>query len=142
MNWGKGITIGIAAFMLFILSFVYRATQYEAELVTDNYYEEEVNIDKDKVSRKNYKELNENVNIIQKEEGVCFHFPENVQNSEGTIEFYRADGKIFDRTFSIEADNNGDQCLPYEEFVKGRYDVSVRWNDKQKDYLFEDDIQF
>ena len=31
MNWGKGITIGITLFMLFIISFVIRAFQFDFE---------------------------------------------------------------------------------------------------------------
>ncbi len=41
-NWGTGIVIGIAAFMIFILQYVIRVqldARYDNELVTEQYYQ-------------------------------------------------------------------------------------------------------
>ncbi|MBD3637337.1 MAG: FixH family protein [Crocinitomicaceae bacterium] len=143
MNWGKGITIGIVLFVGFILSFVYRAFQQDFDLVRDDYYEHEAHFETEKINRSNYDHLEEKIEITQREKGVCFQFPSNISSTtKGTIEFYRPDGKIYDRTFDLELDQNNQQWLDYEHFVEGYYDVTITWNKDQRGYMFEDNIQF
>ncbi len=46
ISWPTGIIISIAAFVIFILSFVYKVTflpQYDHHLVSDDYYKDELN---------------------------------------------------------------------------------------------------
>jgi hypothetical protein len=44
-SWGHGVVIALAAFIIFILSmmFLFPNGQKNSEMVTDNYYEEELN---------------------------------------------------------------------------------------------------
>lgn len=143
MNWGKGIAIGIGLFMLFILSFVYKAFQYDADLVMDDYYEQESNFEKNLESKNNFKSLGKDIKIEKAENGICFHFPSNVNtNSNGSIYFYRPDSKKLDRTFDLAIDNQQTQCIPYDHFFEGYYDITVQWKEKDKGFIFEDHIQF
>ena len=143
MNWGKGITIGIALFMLFILSFVYKAFQYDPELVVDDYYEQESNFEKNQESKNNYKNLDSQIQIEKEENGICFYFPNELNsNLDGSIYFYRPDSKKLDRTFDLKIDMQHKQCIAYENFFEGYYDITVKWNAQNKDFIFEDNIQF
>ena len=63
LNWGTGIVIAFGLFMTFILFFVFKVqsnSKYDNELVTENYYQQELkfqsNIDKEENS-KNLKTL-------------------------------------------------------------------------------------
>jgi hypothetical protein len=62
MNWGKGITIFMVAFMAFIGSMVYYAFTKNADLVEEDYYENELNYDKNKESKSNYDVMEEESN--------------------------------------------------------------------------------
>lgn len=143
MNWGKGITIFMIAFMAFIGSMVYYAFTKNADLVDDNYYNNEINYDKNKESKSNYNILADKIILSQKEEGVVFQFPENVvQTIDGKITFYRPDQKKYDREFNLTLNENNQQVLDYTNFKEGYYDVSVEWTDGSKNYIFEDNISF
>ena len=143
MNWGKGITVGIVLFMLFILSFVFRAFKHDADLVVDDYYEQEANFEKNRESKNNYDQLGSSIEVIKEENGICFYFPDDVQTtSPGSIKFYRPDSKSMDRSFELEIDTEHRQCLAYDNFFEGYYEITVAWNSNSKDYIFKDDIQF
>lgn len=143
MNWGKGITIFMIAFMTFIGSMVYYAFTKNADLVEEEYYENEINYDKNKESKANYDVMEEKVMLTQKEEGVVLEFPEHVVLAdEGKITFYRPDQKKYDREFDLKLNENNQQILSYENFKEGYYDVTVEWSDGAKNYIFEDQISF
>ena len=52
MNYGKGITIFMIAFIAFIASMVYYAFTKNADLVRDDYYENELLYDQQKEEQK------------------------------------------------------------------------------------------
>ncbi|MBI3135719.1 MAG: FixH family protein [Bacteroidetes bacterium] len=143
MNWGKGITIFMIAFMAFIVSMVYYAFTMNADLVRDDYYENERKYDDEKESKFNYSTLNESVTLTQQEEGVVLQFPESVSlQSEGKIVFYRPDQKKYDREFDLKINEKHCQVLDYTNFKEGYYDVTIQWSDAGKSYICENNIQF
>lgn len=142
MNWGKGITIFMIAFIAFIGSMVYYAFTMNADLVEENYYEHEINYDQNKISKSNYEELEDKVAMNQIEEGVQFVFPEQFSSVTGKIFFYRPDQKKYDREFELMLDNNRQQILDYQNFKEGFYEVTVEWNDGAKSYIYNQDIRF
>lgn len=143
MNWGKGITLVIIAFMAFIVSMVFRAFGRDADLVREDYYENEVNFDNNKESVLNYKALADSVQIIKKPEGVVIYFPPIFDNStQGKIKFYRPDNKKFDREFSIQLEQLNEQNLAYTNFKEGYYDVTIDWMAKGKSYRYQSNISF
>ena len=143
MNWGKGITIGIILFMGFIISFVVRAFNNDTDLVRYDYYQHEVNYDKNIESKNNYFELKEKITIEKIEAGIQIQFPDIVSfTKDGSITFYRPQSKVYDRKFDLELDANNRQLLDYNDFVEGFYQITIAWDDKNRSYIFEDDIVF
>jgi hypothetical protein len=143
MNWGKGITVFMIAFMAFIASMVYYAFTMNADLVRDDYYENERLYDSEKESRSNYAALGTEILILQQEEGVVIRFPENTSpEAEGKIIFYRPDEKKYDRVFDLELNAAHQQILNYDAFKEGYYDVTIQWKDHSMSYIYEDHMQF
>jgi len=144
MNWGKGITIFIIAFMLFIGLFVWKAFTLNADLIDEDYYENELTFDQRKTEKLNYDNMTEPITVEQKENGITFFFPTVISPStEGQITFYRPDDKRFDREFSLAVNDNREQEIAYNNFVNGYYQISVHWNDSAgKGFIFESDITF
>ena len=143
MNWGKGITLFIAAFMMFIASMVVYAFTKDADLVREDYYENELAYDQNKENKFNYQELKEEVTISKNESGVVFNFPKIVTaESNGKIMFYRPDQKKYDCEFELNVDTLHQQILPYKSFKEGYYDLQVEWTSGDKTFLFEDKISF
>ncbi len=143
MNWGKGITIFMIAFMTFIISMVYYTFTKNADLIEEDYYENEVNYDHNKESENNYHSLAEKLTMTQEESGIVFKFPSTVaQSANGKITFYRPDAKKLDREFDLQLDTAKQQVIDYSNFKEGYYDVIVEWTDGQKDFTFKEGIQF
>ncbi len=144
MNWGKGITLFMLAFMGFIGSMVYYAFTKNADLVRDDYYESELAFDQTKAEKANYTALNQPIFIEKNELGVNFIYPSQMSPSvAGKIVFYRPDQKKYDREFALEVDADHVQSFPYSNFREGYYEVSVQWTDvSNKTYIFESNLTF
>ena len=143
MNWGKTITLVILLFMTFILSMVFRAFSRDADLVREDYYENEINFDKNKLSKNNYENLGESISIDKIPAGVQIHYP-SVLNLEtkGEISFYRPDQKKYDCTFDVKVDTDNKQILPYDYFKEGYYDIQIEWSSDEKNYRYQSSISF
>ncbi len=105
-NWGHGITIVIILFMSFILTLIYKMHYRDADLVQDDFYDQEVLFNAKKESIANYNSLDFQVEILQEPNGIEIIFPETYTPEYGTVEFYRADDKSLDRSYNLILDNN------------------------------------
>lgn len=137
-NWGTGIVIGILAFMAFILQYVIRVQtddKYNNELVTESYYEKELEVNDNYRNNENLKELGDDFNIQVVEEGIAVQFPEdfNYQNIEGTISLYRPSDQNLDADISIELSSSA-MLIPKNALADGRWDIIVNWQYKENHY--------
>ncbi len=85
INWGKGIVIAIALFMCFILYFVVKVqsdTQYDNEMVTEQYYKKEKLVQGNIESIQNANSLTEKVAITKTVNGVVVNFPKEFDYSK------------------------------------------------------------
>ena len=67
ISWPAGIIIAISAFVVFILSFVYKATfvpEYDHHLVSDEYYKDELNYQQEIDKLNKAALLKENISLI------------------------------------------------------------------------------
>jgi hypothetical protein len=65
LNWGHSITIVIILFMAFILTLVYKMHYRNADLVQDDFYEQEVLFNSKKESIFNYEKADFKIKIDQ-----------------------------------------------------------------------------
>jgi len=80
INWGTAVVIAFVCFAAFILTFVFLATtqkKYDHELVTQNYYEQEIHLQNDIDSQNLANKLQYNLEISSSNKGVLIHFPES-----------------------------------------------------------------
>ncbi|HLW61968.1 MAG TPA: FixH family protein [Flavobacterium sp.] len=137
-NWGTGIIIAIIAFMTFILQYVIRVqvdAKYNNELVTESYYEKELEVNDNYRNNENLKELGDDFNIQVVDEGIAVQFPEdfNYQNIEGTISLYRPSDQNLDADISIELSSSA-MLIPKNALADGRWDIIVNWQYKENHY--------
>jgi hypothetical protein len=140
LNWGQSITIVIILFMVFILTLVYKMHYRSADLVRDDYYEQEVNYDAKKQSIINYKNSPNKIQIIQKEEGVVIQFPDSILISKGHIQFYRADNKALDKNYDLVLNDSHQMILPYNDFKVGRYEVNISYTTPEGVAFLDEEI--
>lgn len=139
-NWGTGIVVGMGIFMAFILQYVIRVQvgdDYDNELVTENYYQEEINVDANYQATKNANLLGQELDIKHTPEGIVVNFPQSFHASDikGTISLYRPSDQSLDHTIEIQSLSSNYLLIPNDDLVSGRWDISVKFSYDGKEYL-------
>jgi hypothetical protein len=146
INWGKGIVIAIALFMCFILYFVVKVqsdTQYDNEMVTEQYYKKEKLVQGNIESIQNANSLTEKVAIAKTVNGVVVSFPKEFDYSKikGKVSLYRPSNQKLD--FEIPISLSGfDLLIPKNNLVDGLWGISIAWEYEGKSYLNKEEIYF
>ncbi|XOV92981.1 MAG: FixH family protein [Bacteroidota bacterium] len=139
-NWGTKIVLSFVLFGAFILYMVAQAFRMDFDLVSDNYYQDELAF-QDRIDEKvNLRNSGNEVAINQNGEKVVFEFPETFKGAEGMIYFYHPSRKLFDRTYSLSLDEKNQQKIDQQELVKGRYKVKVSWKVDGLSYFQEKEL--
>ena len=144
LNWPTGIILALVSFIIFILSFVYKATflpEYDHQLVSDEYYNDELNYQEEIDKLKRASELAENISISKNNNGLLIKFPSNIDYKQikGSISFKRLSNRKIDFKLPIEL-TSSQLLLKDEELVAGRWDVKIAWEVAEKTYLFKEKI--
>lgn len=143
-TWAHGIIVAMLSFMLFILGMIFYFTQnwQNAEMVSDNYYEEELNYQQIIDAKNRADALPEQPRYEQTSQGVKLLFPKSFSNANATYHFdlYRTDDKNLDikKDFQLEADNTF--TIPNEVLVPGHYTLKLHWKQEGQDYQKDYDI--
>src|SRR5690554_6916231 len=137
-NWGTGIVIGIVCFMAFILQYVIRVqvdAHYDNELVTENYYQQEIEINGNRLKQTNAIELGESLKIVATSQGNKVSFPEtfNQEEIKGTISLYRPSNQALDQIFPLKLTSNN-LLIPKSNLVDGRWDITLDFQYQGKEY--------
>lgn len=142
MNWGKGIALTIFVFILGMAFLVYKTTEVESEMVTDNYYEKELHHEEVIQAKKNMLLLSRKPEISIQDGTLQVIFPKefDVTTAIGEIVLYRPSDPKKDKKYTIAIDENNVQKIPTNELSVGIYQVQLSWQQNQIDYYFEKDI--
>ncbi|WP_053971743.1 FixH family protein [Mangrovimonas sp. ST2L15] len=145
-NWGTGIVIAFIAFISFIMYFVINMStndKYNHELVTEDYYKQEVKFQEDINKQNNAKNLAHNLEINKTNDGLVIQFPEemDVTKISGKVFLYRPSDKQsdFETPISLSTHN---LLIPDTRLSDGRWNIKVDWQYKNINYLFKEDIQY
>ena len=146
ISWGHGVVIALACFIIFILSmiFLFPNGQKNSEMITDNYYEEELKY-QDVIDAKNRADqLAEKSDVEFGKEGIKIIFPENYDNHNTKFDFYlyRTDDQNLDvkKEFTLNADHTF--LIPAKILSKGNYILKVKWITNKTQYQRDYDIQW
>ncbi|WP_369047586.1 FixH family protein [Tenacibaculum sp. UWU-22] len=145
-NWGTGIAIAILAFMGFIMYYVIKISTdkaYNHDLVSDAYYQKELEYQHDIDATKNANNLKENIKIEQTKEGLRIYFPSNFTPKDitGKVFLYRPSNKHLDFEIPISLSNTY-LLVPENRLLGGRWNITVSWNYKNKDYLYQKELKY
>jgi len=146
INWGTGIAIALVAFMLFILSFVYKTftnSKYDHHIISKTYYKDELNYQKEIDAEQNLKNLSSKIVLKNTDKGVEIIFPKEFKDKQivGTIDFQRSANEKLDFRMPIKVTNNK-QFIPDKKLVKGIYIVKINWKTDKKTYQFKDNFYY
>lgn len=140
-NWGHAMVLALLAFMVFILSFMVRLNI--SELVTDDYYSQEVKYQALIEGQKNYNALAEKPSLELGEKLIKIHFPTtfNNQNIMGSLVFFRPSDSEKDLKIPIQLDQNNTQKVSTTNFATGKYYVILDWQTNARRYYSKQTIK-
>lgn len=146
ISWGHGVAIALGTFMLFILGliFYFTSTMSNSELITENYYEEELEYQKVIDAKTLAEQLPEKPQYIQNEEGIRIVFPATINNNNSTfrIDLHRADDQRLDIIRDMKLDQKNSIFVPANVIVKGHYVLRMHWTKDQKNYQLDYDLEW
>ncbi|SFZ92575.1 FixH protein [Flaviramulus basaltis] len=146
INWGTGIVIAFIAFISFIMYFIITMNvndKYAHDLVTEDYYAEELAYQNDIDKLKNSKNLSENITYTKSVEGLVIYFPSNLDFKKitGNVFLYRPSNKQldFDTVISLSKQN---LLIPDNRLVDGRWNIKIDWQYDSQSYLYKEIINY
>lgn len=144
INWGTGIVLAFIGFIAFIMYFVINMNtndKYDHDLVTDDYYKEELNYQTNIDKEANSKSLAENISWEKTDEGLLLHFPKNIEPKEisGKVFLYRPSNKQLDIEIPISLSDHN-LLIPDNRLLDGRWNIYVDWSYNDTAYLFKKEI--
>lgn len=139
-NWGTGIVIAIVLFMTFILQYVIKVQtnpDYDNELVTENYYQEEIQVDGEYNRELNSTTIKNAVQFIPSSDGLHIKFSDEMDYNDitGTIFLYRPSNQKLDFEIPISL-SSSNLLIPNKDLVDGRWNITVDWEYKNKGYRY------
>lgn len=142
LNWGHGIFITMVIFVIMMTSFMVRAFHNQEELVTEEYYAEELKY-QDRIDHMtNATEAGEAMRTEVAAGTLVLIFPSRFAGKPitGSVHLLKPNDSRADRTVELVVDNAGQCALDTHDWMKGVYHVQVDWKADGVDHYSEDHI--
>ncbi|WP_027138694.1 FixH family protein [Gaetbulibacter saemankumensis] len=146
INWGTGIVLAFIGFISFIMYFIITMnvdSKYNHDLVTEDYYGEELHFQQDIDKLKNAQNLSENVSYEKTDEGLLIAFPQNIDITKvtGHVFLYRPSNKQLDFDTKISL-SKPYLLIPDKRLVDGRWNIKIDWQYNNEAYLYKETINY
>lgn len=146
INWGTGIVLAFIAFISFIMYFIININvdeKFDHDLVTEDYYKQELQYQNDIDKLDNAKNLNENISYERTAEGLLISFPSDLvsKNITGHVFLYRPSNKQLDFETSISL-SKPYLLIPDKRLVDGRWNITIDWQYNGQSYLYKETIHY
>lgn len=139
MDWGKGILLTIVAFVGFIMTLVVISVrQDDIHLVTENYYEKEINYQQQIEREKSASTLDREVLLFDAQsKSMLLDLP---LGAKGSLQLFRPSDARLDREVQLEITSEGKMKVPMEDLKSGYWRVQLTWTENGMDYYEEKKI--
>lgn len=136
INWGTKIAIFYSSFVLFIIVMVIMAFSQNYELVTEDYYAQEIAY-QDRIDHQtNTKDLKEKVKLFIEDQQLIIELPiDSEEATSGKISCFRPSDETKDFEVGIVSGNR--QTIPLKNFIKGKYLIKLDWMAHNQSYYDE-----
>jgi len=141
MHWGNSIVLSFLLFAAFIFTMVFIGMNQKIDLVTENYYQDELKFQKHLEKRTNVYSLEESLELIvdrtNKRAVLVFPKSQFSQEMSGTIHFFRPSDASMDRKTPLILDGNLSQQLDLSNLQMGFWRLKISWSYAGKEYYDE-----
>ncbi len=141
-NWGHKITLAFSAFVVFIFVMVYKAVKTDFQLVTKEYYKEELAYQEVIDGTNKANQLSTAVHIQQADDQLIIQLPEEMkqQTVTGSIWLYCPSEDKNDRKLVLAVDEEGRQSISTKSIAAAGYLAKIRWQANGQTYYTEQRI--
>ncbi|MEQ1798480.1 MAG: FixH family protein [Lacibacter sp.] len=142
LNWGHKLTIVFIAFAAFIFFLIYKTTQSHFDLVSKDYYKDELAyqqvIDGTNLANK----LSSGIQVQQQKDQISIQFPQEMKQkkAEGTLFFYCSADSRKDKKINIQLSEEAVQIIPAKEILPGTYVLKINWKTDNQNYYNEQPV--
>ena len=142
LNWGYRVAILYIGFAGLIIYFVTRSMNEKIDLVTKDYYAQELKY-QDKIESSNRNNsLDQPLSIEMTDAGIIVKFPDAMEGKKitGSILLFRPSDNTKDKLIAITPNTKFEQLIPHADLAKGMYRVKVEFQSDGVDYYSEKQI--
>lgn len=141
MNWGNKLVLVFIGFALLMGTLVYKAVNTNFELVSKDYYKEELRY-QEKIDGKQNAAAISKITINQNAEYVLIQYPKELQGQplKGEVYFYCPTNSKLDYRAAVQTDANGLQQISKKDVANTRFVVKINWASGDKAYYMEENI--
>lgn len=141
LSWGWKIALTYGGFVVLIISLVWASSRQHFDLVSKDYYEEEIAYQKVIDAGKNQSALSKPVTIYANDKTVTIEFPNDFKGKSlsGNIQFYAPVNAGWDRNYKIGGQDNR-VTIQRSELQNTRYTIKISCTADGKNYYQESEI--
>ena len=138
MTWGTKLLLVFAGFAILMSSLVYLCMKQNFELVSKDYYAEELRY-QDKIDGMNNANKISAVSVEERAGGIAIQLPKEVQGlaTTGQVHFYCPEDSKRDRKIELAVNDEGLMLIDKAKVTKANYVVKVNWQNGDKKYFAE-----
>tara|TARA_R110002049_G_scaffold304783_1_gene500371 strand:+ start:1056 stop:1502 length:447 start_codon:yes stop_codon:yes gene_type:complete len=145
-NWGTGIVLAFIGFISFIMYFIITMNvdkKYSHDLVSEDYYADELAYQDDINKLTNANNLNQNISYKKSDEGLIINFPDDIDYKKitGKVFLYRPSNKQLDFDTAISL-SKPYLLIPDNRLVDGRWNIKIDWKLNNQSYLYKETINY
>lgn len=142
ISWGVKIIIVYIVFVAGIISLVVISMNNNTDLVSENYYDQEIRYQEQIDKLKNSALIEKDIKVFQEGEYIVFNTSQlSGQNKfEGEIHFYRSSDAKKDFMIPYLPSENGIQKIESVNLEKGLWKISLKLKNNGKDYFIGKNI--
>jgi nitrogen fixation protein FixH len=141
MSWGYKIALTYLSFVGGICFMIYKTTQAKSDLVTPDYYAQELKYQDKLDESKRAAALSESLQVTHKDGSLVVRFPKDFTGKEktGTVLLYCPSDENKDLSKDIKAVSD-QMVIPLVPKNKGWYQVQINYKVEGVSYYFEQKI--
>ncbi|NDK56337.1 FixH family protein [Pontibacter fetidus] len=142
--WPYMIIVAMVCFMAYIAMFVYKAMNQDVDLVSKDYYEQEIKYQDQIEKVKRTQALGDvMLNYNQEAKSILLQLPATYKEKSlaGTITLFRPSDDAMDKKLPLQLGRDQSQLLEVQDLESGVWKVRVDFSDGKEAYYSEKTIQ-
>lgn len=142
LNWGTGIFLVIALFLVLCAVFLIYSTRQSISFVEDDYYPKELRHEEKLVKMRRVDALKYPFTATVDHQYLIIGYPLDLKDStlKGTLLLYRPSDETLDLQFPVNPDTAMLQRIGRDKLKSGRYVIKAEWMVSGQSYYKELDI--